>query len=204
MNRTLVPLALLPLVLLSGCGSSAQTAAPSPGGPATTAAPPPSDTPAPPPSTTPAAGLEPPTGTGEIEVTHTVDTPPTVTGARFAQHRGFDRVVIDLRGDVPAYSVRWVPELVQDGSGERIDVQGGAYLQVTMNPATAHTEAGESTWAGGPVFRAGLGNVQSVVRTGDFEAVVGVGVVLDRKAAFRVLEQKNPSRLIIDVAHGKR
>ena len=31
--------------------------------------------------------------------------------------------------------------------------------------------------------------------------VVGVGIVLDRKAAFRVLEQKAPNRLVIDVAH---
>lgn len=70
-----------------------------------------------------------------------------------------------------------------------------------MNPAVAHTEAGKTTWTGGPVFQAQLGNVQHVVKTGDFEAVVSVGIVLDRRAPFRVLEQKSPNRLVIDVAN---
>nr|BFE86469.1 hypothetical protein GCM10020093_090700 [Planobispora longispora] len=85
--------------------------------------------------------------------------------------------------------------------GEPFDVKGGAYLQVTIIPANAHTESGAPTWSGGPIFQADLGNVRNVVRTGDFEAVVGVGIVLDRKAGFRVLEQKQPNRLVVDVAH---
>ncbi|GAA2884785.1 hypothetical protein GCM10010517_48250 [Streptosporangium fragile] len=200
-NRTLVILALLSLVPLAGCGSSPRTAPPSPSAPAATAAPSSAAPPISSPSAPSPRGLNVPTSTKEIEVTRAPDTPPTVTGARFAEHRGFDRVVIDLEGDIPSYTVRWVSELVQDGSGEPIDVKGGAYLQLTMNPATAHTEAGTPTWTGGPIFQAGLGNVQNVVKTGDFEAVVGVGVVLDHRAAFRVLEQKNPNRLVIDVAH---
>ncbi|MEU0484340.1 hypothetical protein ABZ260_34810 [Streptosporangium sp. NPDC006013] len=196
MNRTLVPLVLVPLFLLAGCGSDTQTAPPSSGAPATTA---PAD-PAVTPTSTP-AGPRPPTSTKEIEVERTTVASPAVTGARFGRHQGFDRVVIDLNGEVPGYTVRWVPELVQDGSGDRVDVKGGAYLQLTMSPAIAHTEAGKPTWTGGPIFQAQLGNVQSVVKTGDFEGVVSVGIVLDRRAPFRVLEQKNPNRLVIDVAH---
>ncbi|WP_449062460.1 AMIN-like domain-containing (lipo)protein [Planomonospora algeriensis] len=120
---------------------------------------------------------------------------------RFAEHGGYDRVVIDFKGEPPGYTVDWVPELVQDGSGEPIDVEGGAYLQVTMLPANAHTEEGTPTLTGGPILQAGLGNVRSVVKTGDFEAVVGVGIVLERKAGFRVTEQRQPNRLVIDVAH---
>jgi hypothetical protein len=134
-------------------------------------------------------------------VTHPISDPPVVTGVRFAGHQGYDRVVIDLDGDIPGYTVRWVDELVQDGSGERFPVKGGAYLQVTLTPANAHIDDGTPTWTGGPVFRTDLANVKNVVRTGDFEAVVGVGVVLDRRAGFRVLEQKSPNRLVIDVAH---
>ncbi|MEV4380109.1 hypothetical protein [Streptosporangium sp. NPDC049644] len=198
MNRTLVPLAFVPLFLLAGCGQDPQTAPsssspPSSGAPATTG-------PAATPSAAP-AGLRPPTSTKEIEVERTAVASPTVTGARFGRHQGFDRVVIDLNGDVPGYTARWVPELVQDGSGDRIDVKGGAYLQLTMSPAIAHTEAGKPSWTGGPIFQAQLGNVQSVVKTGDFEGVVSVGIVLDHRAPFRVLEQKSPNRLVVDVAH---
>ncbi|MGJ6964500.1 AMIN-like domain-containing (lipo)protein [Streptosporangium sp. G11] len=201
MNRTLVPLALVPLFLLAaGCGSATQTATPSPGGPVTTAPADPVATPTPTPSAVP-AGLLPPTSTKEIEVDRTTATQPIVTGARFAEHRGYDRVVIDLKGELPGYTARWVPELVQDGSGDRVDVKGGAYLQLTITPAVAHTEAGKTTWKGGPIFQAQLGNVQNVVKIGDFEGVVSVGVVLDRKAPFRVLEQQSPNRLVVDIAH---
>ncbi|MFF3440359.1 hypothetical protein [Streptosporangium sp. NPDC002721] len=206
MNRTLVSLALVPpLLLAAGCGSATQTASPAPASPAApvTTAPAPVD-PAVTPSPTPpavAAGLLPPTSTKAVEVERPIDTQPTVTGARFGRHKGFDRVVIDLRGDLPGYTARWVPKLVQDGSGDPVDVKGGAYLQLTITPAVAHTEAGKPTWTGGPIFQAKLGNVRNVVKTGDFEGVVSVGVVLDRKAPFRVLEQKNPYRLVVDVAH---
>jgi hypothetical protein len=204
--RTLVPLVLVPLALLVGCGSTTQSVTPPSAAPATTvtATPPissPSGSPSISSSADSPAGLKPPTSTKEVKVEHAIDVPSIVTRVRFAEHGGFDRVVIDLEGDIPGYTVEWVPELVQDGSGDPIDVKGGAYLQLSMNPANAHSAAGEPTWTGGPIFQAGLGNVQNVVKTGDFEAVVGVGVVLDHKAAFRVLEQKAPNRLVIDVAH---
>ncbi|MEU8035193.1 hypothetical protein [Streptosporangium sp. NPDC050280] len=206
MNRTLVPLALVPVLLFAaGCGSATQTATPSPADTPTTATTAPADpsstsTTSPTPSAATAA-LLPPTSTKEIEVDRAVSTQPIVTGARFAEHQGFDRVVIDLKGELPGYRARWVSELVQDGSGDKVDVKGGAYLQLTITPAVAHTEAGQSTWKGGPIFQAQLGNVQNVVKVGDFEGVVSVGVVLDRKAPFRVLEQKSPNRLVVDISH---
>lgn len=207
MNRTLVSLALVsPFLLAVGCGSATQTATPSSAGPVTTAPADPVTTPpaaSPTPSTPSAvvAGLLPPTSTKDVEVDRSIDTQPTVTGARFGKHKGFDRVVIDLKGDLPGYTARWVPKLVQDGSGDPVDVKGGAYLQLTITPAVAHTEAGKPTWTGGPIFQTKLGNIRNVVKMGDFEGVVSVGVVLGRKAPFRVLEQKNPYRLVVDIAH---
>ncbi|UBU14512.1 hypothetical protein LCN96_05660 [Nonomuraea gerenzanensis] len=92
-------------------------------------------------------------------------------------------------------------ELVQDGSGKPIDVHGGAYLQLTLFPANAHDDEGRSTWSGGPVYPARLGNLADVVRTGDFEGRVGIGLVLGKRAPFQVTEQGSPSRLVLDVAH---
>ncbi|WP_246268078.1 AMIN-like domain-containing (lipo)protein [Nonomuraea typhae] len=173
-------MATLCLAVLCGCGTAT---------PATTA------TPA-------AATAEPaPTGTAEVEVEHRGGTQTLVTGVRYADHGAYDRVVVDLKGPVPGYTARWVEELTEDGSGRPIDVTGGAYLQLTLTPADAHTEKGAPTWTGGPIFQAGLGNVRSVVRTGDFEGHVGVGLVLDRRAGFAVRELGSPSRLVVDVAH---
>ncbi|MFI6596366.1 hypothetical protein ACIBHX_08960 [Nonomuraea sp. NPDC050536] len=142
-----------------------------------------------------------PTSTREVDVRHEPSGAALVTAVRFATHEGYDRVVIDLRGDMPGYSVKWVDELVQDASGKPIDVKGGAYLQVVLTPADAHTQKGDPTWTGGPVFQADLGNVSDVVKTGDFEGRVGVGIVLDHRAPFRVSEQRGPDRLVIDVAN---
>ncbi|MEV4578742.1 hypothetical protein AB0K16_36410 [Nonomuraea jabiensis] len=182
-SRALASLACL--ALLTACGQAVQTALPEQ--PAATR----TDRPEP--------GA--PTSTAEVDVHRDGIEPAVVTGVRFAGHDTYDRLVIDLRGKVPGYSVEWVDEFVEDGSGKPMDVSGGAYLQVTLFPANAHDAKGKPTWKGGPVFTTGLLNVTDVVRTGDFEGRVGIGLVLARKAAFQVKEQGGPSRLIIDVAH---
>lgn len=194
-----IALVLIGVLTLAACGTGIESPKAQPTPTASVPGASPFSTPSSPPS--PAKGLTPPTETREITVTRDVARPPIVKGVRFGAHAGFDRVVIDLDGVVPGYAVRWVDEVVQDGSGERMDVQGGAYLQVTLTPANAHTEEGTPTWSGGPVYHTGLTNVRDVVRNGDFEAVVSVALVLDHRAGFRVLEQRGPSRLVIDVAH---
>ncbi|MEV4353283.1 hypothetical protein [Nonomuraea sp. NPDC049625] len=182
-SRLLASLACL--ALLTACGQAVQTALPQQ--PAATR--------------TDRPGPDTPTSTAEVDVQRDGIEPAVVTGVRFAGHDTYDRLVIDLKGKVPGYSVEWVDEFVEDGSGKPMDVNGGAYLQVTLVPANAHDTKGKPTWKGGPVFPTGLLNLTDVVRTGDFEGHVGIGLVLARKAAFQVKEQGGPSRLIIDVAH---
>ncbi|WP_084963729.1 AMIN-like domain-containing (lipo)protein [Thermoactinospora rubra] len=193
---------LVGLAVLAGCGTAG------PGGTtgtssATATAPAPAtaegSTPADPARPSPAA-LPVPTSTKEVKVTRGGE-PALLTDVRFARHDGFDRVVIDFRGEVPGYTVEWVEEFVEDGSGRELEVPAGAYLHIRLHPANAHTDDGEPTWPGGPIFKADLGNVRSVVRTGDFEAYVGVGLALDRRAGFRVRELTGPDRLVVDVGH---
>ncbi|MFI9589471.1 hypothetical protein [Nonomuraea sp. NPDC052265] len=185
--RRVVPLACL--ALLTACGTTSQTAR--------------LDTPA---ETSPTAAprstpSDVPTSTAEVDVERDGLDPAVVTGVRYATHDGYDRVVIDLKGDIPGYKVKWVDEFLEDGSGEPMGVHAGAYLQLTLFPANAHDDDGRPTWKGGPVYPAHLKNVSDVVRTGDFEGRVGIGLALARKAGFRVKEQSAPSRLVLDVAH---
>ncbi|SEG99518.1 hypothetical protein SAMN05444920_113114 [Nonomuraea solani] len=174
--RVAVPLVCL--ALLTACGTARQAALPQ-------------SSPAP----------DTPTSTAEVEVDRSGIEPAVVTAVRYAAHGTYDRLVVDLKGAIPGYSVKWVDEFVQDGSGKPIDVHGGAYLQLTLFPANAHDDEGVSTWDGGPVYAANLGNLTHVVRTGDFEGRVGIGLVLARQAAFQLKEQGEPNRLVIDVAH---
>ncbi|WP_214408796.1 AMIN-like domain-containing (lipo)protein [Sphaerisporangium fuscum] len=227
MKKIAIASALVPLALLAACGtarddSGATTspiitsappsstgtespATPSPAPSSATALPgTPSATGGPRTSGAPSTGaseLAPPTGTKPVEVSHTPARPPLVTGVRFARHEGYDRVVLDLTGAMAGYSVDWVKQLVEDGSGDPIAIKGGAYLAVTLRPAEAHTKDGKPTLGGNRVLPAGLGNVRSVVRTGDFEGTVSLALVLGHQAGFRVIEQSAPSRLVVDVAH---
>jgi hypothetical protein len=124
---------------------------------------------------------------------------PLLVGVRAASHRTFDRVVWEFRGGLPSTRiVRYVPELIADGSGEPVRIAGSAILGLTMFQANAHDEnTGRSTAPRRVV--AGLGNVIEVVQSGDFEATVSYGVGLAKRQRFTVTTLRNPSRIVIDV-----
>jgi hypothetical protein len=112
-----------------------------------------------------------PTGAAAVRV-------PTLVGVRAAHHPGFDRVVFDFRGGVPAnVRARYVDRLVGDASGLPVRIAGRAVLRVRFEPAKAHDTAGPTA----PSRRAfALPNVMTAVRSGDFEAVTTYGIGLAR------------------------
>ncbi|MDQ0692390.1 hypothetical protein [Arthrobacter sp. W4I7] len=131
----------------------------------------------------------------------------SVTNVRTGQHYCFDRMVVDLNGPVRGYTVRYVPDIVQDGSGFTIPVQGNARLQVTVN-APSYDQKGNVTF--NPAAKAELSNVagyqtfRQVVYAGSFEGYTSIGMGVRARLPFRVLTLDGPgsgSRLIVDVAH---
>jgi len=94
-------------------------------------------------------------------------------------------------GAVPGFEVAYVePPVREDGSGERVEVDGAAILLVRFEPAAGVDLAGEDfrpTYIGperlpGP----GSGVVVEAVRIGDFEANLTWAIGLDAEAPFRV------------------
>lgn len=126
---------------------------------------------------------------------------PTLVGVR-AVHRGaFDRVVFKFRGSLPMVRTRYVDELIADGSGKRVRIAGRAILQVTFEPARAHTAQGAATAA--PRRRAfALPNVMTAVRSGDFEGQVNYGLGLARKSPVKVTSVPAKRRVIVQVRAG--
>lgn len=131
----------------------------------------------------------------------------SVTNVRTGQHYCFDRMVIDLNGPATGYTVRYVPNIVQDGSGFTIPVKGSARLQVTVH-APSYDQKGKVTY--NPRAKAELSNVsgyqtfRQVVYAGSFEGYTSVGLGVRARLPFRVLTLDGPgsgSRLIVDVAH---
>jgi hypothetical protein len=132
----------------------------------------------------------------------------TVTNVRTGQHYCFDRMVVDLKGPATGYNVRYVPRVVQDGSGFTVPVRGGARLQVTVHAPSYDPQSGQPTY--NPANQAELSNVanyqtfRQVAWAGSFEGYTNIGLGVRARLPFRVFTLDGPgsnSRLVIDVAH---
>ena len=152
----------------------------------------------------PFAAPGPPPDFGTAPVTASGTGFGLLTAVRLGAHPGFDRLVFEFRAAFPGFDVRYVePPIVADGSGEPVAVEGNAFLQVRMEPAS-----GFDLDAGVPVFTgpdritgasAGTSAVREAARTGDFEAVLTWVVGVQSRAGVRVTTLPAPSRLVIDV-----
>lgn len=113
---------------------------------------------------------------------------------------GFDRIVFTFEGfHHPTWRVKYVhPPIQQCASGNNIAVAGTAFLQISMDTAQAHTDAGQPTITERDRHLNCL-NLKQLVLTCDFEAKVAFVFGLNLKKPYRVVELQNPTRLIVDV-----
>lgn len=130
--------------------------------------------------------------------------PATLKGVRSARNLEWDRTVWEFGGDsVPGYHVEYVDRPVRRcGSGETVEIAGDGWLQVRLEPAQAHDEAGRATI--GVADRSRMPNLpvlQQVEQTCDFEAVAEwvLGVAVPNR--YRVMELRDPARLVVDIRH---
>jgi hypothetical protein len=193
------------LTVTGGCagGSSPTTATSTPPPMTATSAPPATATSAPltagTPRATAASGPTTTWATTPITVTHQPPVPPVpvITGIRHASHRdGFERIVLDIRGALPGYSAKYVPEVRRDGSGEPVSIPGEAFLLIVLHPAQAHRDDGTPTVTG--VHRIGLAGIKSYAIVGDYEGYVSIALGLNGVRKYHVGELAG--RIYIDVA----
>lgn len=145
---------------------------------------------------------------GSLAKTDPAMSQAKVVNVRTGQHYCFDRLVVDLNGSVPpGYTVRYVPQVVQDGSGLPVPLRGQAFIQVTVN-APAYDDAGKPTY--NPANKNELSNVtgyqtfRQVAWAGSFEGYSSLGLGVRARLPFRVFTLAGPgtgSRLVVDVAH---
>lgn len=128
----------------------------------------------------------------------TVPGVPVLTGVRAAQHPecGYDRLVLDITGPLPSYSIRYVSQVRADPSDRLISLPGRHFVLITLRPAQAHTTSGAPTLTSN-VRALGYPMLAGWVLAGDFEGYVTVAVGLNAEAMVRVGELVG--RLYIDV-----
>jgi len=144
---------------------------------------------------------------GSLQKTAPGLSPAPVVNVRTGQHTCYDRLVIDVAGDVGGYTVAYVPVVRQDGSGFAIPTRGGAALQITVNDPS-YDASYQSTY--NPANRMELRDVtgyrtfRQVVSAGSYEGYSSFGLGVRARLPFRVFTLDGPgtsSRLVVDVAH---
>jgi hypothetical protein len=128
-----------------------------------------------------------------------VGSPKLIT-LRAGRHAGHDRVVFQLDGPIPSYySVRYVPVVRLDGSGDPLRLRGAAFLEVVIRAPThdEHYRPVLTPTRLRPEFPA----LREVNTPGSFEGQTTAGIGLTHRVGFRVLELTNPTRIVIDLAH---
>lgn len=138
--------------------------------------------------------------THPVTVTHNVAVPPVpvLTGIRSAAHTSdhFERIVFDFATALPGYDVRYVSQVIADGSGSPITMPGHRYLLITFRPAQGHDDSGHATIAARQALNYPM--LKGYVVAGDSEGVLTIALGLERTTGFTVNEL--PGRIYIDVA----
>lgn len=132
--------------------------------------------------------------------THPAARSPKVVDLRYAAHRTFDRVVIDIVGRIPSGRAHYARRFHEDPSGALVPIQGRSGLALRLSPARAHDRTG-NVYAGPHVARPHFQTLKALAFTGDFEGVVSFGFALTHRAAYRVSFLHDPQRLVIDFRH---
>lgn len=129
-----------------------------------------------------------------------------LTAVRAGRHACFDRMVIDLKGKAPGYSVRYVSAVRTEGEGRLVPLRGGAKLLVVTR-APAYTSTGTPSYTpANPrelVNLTGYTTFRQAAWAGSFEGQTSIGLGVRARLPFRVftIHDATGSRLVIDVAH---
>ena len=210
--RTIGALTLIAGVVLAGCtaaspspsASTATSSAPSPSAvPSVPASQPASAAPSASATETvqPSESLIPFACVPSVTVTKSVDR-AQISDVRVGTHDGYDRVTFQFAAGIPQTVVEGVlPPFFADPGGQSIEVDGKAFLKVTLNGGTRFSPDGGLSYAGSINFTPGFPQLVQLREGGDFEAVGTWYIGLNAGACYRVEPMTGPSRLVIDIEH---
>jgi hypothetical protein len=137
---------------------------------------------------------------GSLDKTAPEFAPGPVTGVRVGRHPCFDRLVIDLQGTEPGYTVGYLSQVGGDGEAPPLTLRGGAFIGITVNA----TGSGRWTYDQEIANVTGFQTFREVASAGSFEHHTTIGLGVRARLPFRVFTLAGPgdsSRMVIDVAH---
>jgi hypothetical protein len=120
-----------------------------------------------------------------VTVPHDVSVPvapppalplPALAAITTEQRSGFARISFTFRAAFPQYNFQYVPQVIADGTGNPVPLEGNSFLQIRFVHAQAHNNAGKSTIESAADQQIGFPNLKSYAPAGDFEGVVSFGL----------------------------
>ncbi|MFE1292942.1 hypothetical protein [Streptomyces sp. NPDC058751] len=149
-----------------------------------------------------------PTGWGSLPKTAADTANGSLTDIRTGRHDCYDRMVFDVptAGTTGiGYTVHYVDAFIQDPSGIRIPVSGGAILEILVSSPAYDPETYTETYPGRGgqplpgVDLTGYRTFRDAKYGASFEGVTQVGLGVRARLPFRVTQLSD--RLVVDVAH---
>jgi len=132
-----------------------------------------------------------PTGWGSLPKVNSVTSVGNITSVRAGRNDCYDRLVFDVNGAAPGWSVQYVNTVFAEGSGNPLPVTGGAKLELVIRSLSDTTRMPSVN---------GFQTFRSVVYGGSFEGQTTVGLGVRARLPFRVFSLSSPSRVVVDVA----
>jgi len=125
-----------------------------------------------------------------------------LTTVRTGKHAGYDRVVFQFSGGLPAVTAERVKAVYADPKGTTISLPGRSYLHVVFRGASANCpQPAHRTWTGPAVLTPGYPQLLAVKAAGDFEGYLSFGLGLADQGPYHVSTLTGPDRVVIDVSH---
>jgi hypothetical protein len=183
--------AIAGLAVLAGCGGAP---AGSPG-PAASAA-----------SATPAgaASSTPDSSTAQLDDAPRACAQPGsyLTAVRTGKHGGYDRVVFQFSGGLPAVTAERVATVYADPRGTPVALAGKSRLHVVFRGASANCpQPAHRTWTGPSVLTPRYPQLLMVRAAGDFEGYLSFGIGLAARGGYHISSLAGPDRVVIDFTY---
>ena len=125
-----------------------------------------------------------------------------LTAVRTGKHAGYDRVVFQFSGGLPAVTAERVKAVYADPKGTTIPLPGRSYLHVVFRGASGNCpQPAHRTWTGPSVLTPHYPQLLAVKAAGDFEGYLSFGLGLAAQGAYHVSTPTGPDRVVIDVSH---
>ncbi|MBT8207479.1 MAG: hypothetical protein KJO18_04330, partial [Acidimicrobiia bacterium] len=126
-----------------------------------------------------------------------------LTTVRTETYNTFTRIVFEFDDATPEYRIEYLDgEPLASPSGNPLDIEGNAFLAITMAPAAGVDLSGDEpvvTYEGPDRISIEADDITELVKSEDFEATLGWVVGLESEQPFSFTTLDDPHRLVIDI-----